>query len=62
MGCALLIDQSLGVRSPQRLRLRAGGPRSPWLRAEYDDVDGRVWKELDMAQLVRHPDFLVVAS
>jgi len=36
--------------------------RSPWLRAEYDDVDGRVWKELDMAQLVRHPDFLVVAS
>jgi len=62
MGSALLVDQSLGLRNPERLRLRAGAPRSPWLRAEYDDVDGRVWKELDMAQLVRHPDFLVVAS
>ncbi len=62
MGCALLVDQSLGLRSPERLRLRPGAPRSPWLRAEYDDVDGRVWKELDMAQLVQHPDFLVVAS
>lgn len=62
MGSALLIDQSLGLRSPERLRLRADAPRLPWLRAEYDDVDGRVWKELDMAQLVRHPDFLVVAS
>jgi twitching motility protein PilI len=62
MGSALLVDKSLGLRSPERLRLRADAPRSPWLRAEYDDVDGRVWKELDMAQLVRHPDFLVVAS
>jgi twitching motility protein PilI len=62
MGSALLIDQSLGLRNPERLRLRAGAPRSPWLRAEYDDVDGRVWKELDMAQLVRHPVFLMVAS
>jgi len=62
MGSALLIDRSLGLRNIERLRLRAGASRSPWLRAEYDDVDGRVWKELDMAQLVRHPDFLVVAS
>jgi len=62
MGSALLVDQSLGLRNPERLRLRTGALGSPWLRAEYDDVDGRVWKELDMAQLVRHPDFLVVAS
>ena len=62
MGSALLVDQSLGLRNPERLKLRTGAPGSPWLRAEYDDVDGRVWKELDMAQLVRHPDFLVVAS
>jgi len=62
MGSALLVDRSLGLRSLERLRLRADAVRSPWLRAEYDDVDGRVWKELDMAQLVRHPDFLVVAS
>jgi twitching motility protein PilI len=64
MGSALLVDQSLGLRNPERLKLRTGAPApgAPWLRAEYDDVDGRVWKELDMAQLVRHPDFLVVAS
>lgn len=62
MGSALLVDQSLGLHSPERLRLREDAPRPPWLKAEYDDADGRVWKELDMAQLVRHPDFLVVAS
>jgi len=62
MGSALLVDQSLGLCSPDRLRLRTGATQAPWLKAEYDGTDGRLWKELDMAQLVRHPDFLVVAS
>jgi len=63
MGSALLVDRSLGLCNPERLRSRAGAAGAPWLKAEHDDVgDGRLWKELDMAQLVRHPDFLVVAS
>ena len=64
LGAALLIDRSLGLRNPEQLKSREGaaGQGSPWLKAEYDDVDGRQWKELDMVQLVRHPDFLGVAA
>ena len=63
LGSALLVDRSLGLRNPGQLKARAvGGQPAPWLKAEYDDVDGRQWKELDMAQLVRHPDFLGVAA
>lgn len=62
MGSALLVDRSLGLLSPERLQLRSGAKQAPWLKAEYDDVDGNLWKELDMAQLVGHPDFVVVAS
>jgi twitching motility protein PilI len=62
MSSALLVDRSLGLLSPERLKLREGATQSPWLKAEYDDVDGKLWKELDMAQLVSHPDFVVVAS
>jgi twitching motility protein PilI len=63
LGSALLVDRSLGLRNPEQLKPRAGsGQPAPWLKAEYDDVDGRQWKELDMVQLVRHPDFLGVAA
>ena len=60
---ALLVDRSLGLRHPAQLRQRAAsGARHPWVKAEYTDANGRAWKELDMPQLVRHPDFLGVAS
>jgi twitching motility protein PilI len=63
LGSALLVDRSLGLRNPEQLQPRAGaGQGAPWLKAEYDDVDGRQWKELDMMQLVQHPDFLGVAA
>jgi twitching motility protein PilI len=63
LGAALLIDRSLGLRNPEQLKPRAAaGQAAPWLKAEYDDVDGKQWKELDMVQLVRHPDFLGVAA
>lgn len=62
MGSALLVDRSLGLRNPERLTFRARSAQSPWLKAEYADTDGTQWKELDLPQLVQHPDFLVVAS
>jgi hypothetical protein len=44
------------------LQARALGAEKPaWLRAEYDDDTGRRWRELDVAALVRDPDFLSVA-
>ena len=62
-GAALLVSRSLGLRNPALLQARAaGGARSPWIRAEYGDAEGRTWKELDVPRLVQHPDFLGVAA
>jgi twitching motility protein PilI len=62
-GAALLVDRSLGLRNPAQLRPRPGdGTQKPWVKAEFTDSDGRDWKELDVSQLVRHPEFLGVAS
>lgn len=62
MASALLVDRSLGLRNPEQLtpvRVGAEG-EAPWLKGEYSDEDGKPWKELDLAQLVQHPDFLAV--
>ena len=60
---ALLIDRSLGLRSPAQLKDQFGdGNAQPWVKAEYADPDGGSWKELDISKLVHHPDFLGVAS
>lgn len=59
---ALLVHRSLGLRNPVELQARALAAEKPaWLRAEYDDDAGRRWRELDVAALVRDPDFLSVA-
>jgi len=64
MGSALLVDRSLGLRSAEQLepRAREPGAAPAWLRAQYGDKDGRQWNELDVAQLVQHPDFLGVGA
>lgn len=63
MGCALLVERSLGLRSDEQLSERPRTePRAPWLRAEYDDVAGGAWRELDLPQLVQDPEFLSVGA
>jgi twitching motility protein PilI len=59
LGAALLVDRSLGLRNPAQLERRKG-PLAGWARAQYADAEGRLWKELDLTQLVQHPDFLGV--
>jgi len=60
---ALLIDRSLGLRNPAQLQPRpAEAGRAAWIRAEYDDETGARWSELDVAELVRHPEFLAVGD
>ena len=61
---ALLIDRSLGLRNPDQLKPRepAAGEAPAWLRGEFEDNEGRSWKELDLPQLVRHADFLTVSA
>ena len=56
---ALLIDRSLGLRNPAQLEKREG-KLPAWVRNQYTDAEGRVWKELDLVQLAQHPDFLGV--
>jgi twitching motility protein PilI len=62
MASALLVDRSLGLRNPEQLKPLEGGAKGamPWLKGEYSDEEGRAWKELDIAKLVQHPDFLGV--
>jgi twitching motility protein PilI len=60
MSAALLVERSLGLRNPDQLKKLAGDP-GPWARAAYEDHEGRQWKELDLPQLVQHPDFLSVS-
>jgi twitching motility protein PilI len=59
LGAALLVDRSLGLRNPAQLERRKGALPA-WARAQYADAEGRIWKELDLTQLVQHPDFLGV--
>jgi twitching motility protein PilI len=63
MGCALLVDRSLGLRNPEQLRpLAPAASRVPWVRAEYGDQEGMRWKELNVAQLVQQPEFLAAGA
>ncbi len=65
LGAALLVDRSLGLRNPAQLKAKeaAGdGAGAAWLKAEYGDEEGRVWKELDLARLVQDQDFLAVGA
>ena len=59
LGAALLVDRSLGLRNPAQLERHEGAPVQ-WARAQYTDAEGRVWRELDLAALAQHPDFLGV--
>jgi twitching motility protein PilI len=61
LGAALLIDRALGLRNPAQLE-RQHATGAPWARAQYADAEGRVWKELDLAALAQHPDFLGVGA
>jgi twitching motility protein PilI len=60
-GAALLVQRSLGLRALEQMTPQSAAAPSPWLRAQYSDAEGRVWKELDVPALVQHPDFLEVS-
>jgi twitching motility protein PilI len=63
-GVALLVDRSLGLLGASQLQPRAaaGAERAPWVKGEHTDAGGREWIELDVPQLIQHPDFLGVAT
>lgn len=63
MRSALLVDRSLGLRDMTEVRLEAEATvGTPWVRAQYADKEQKLWKELDVRQLVQHAAFLSVAA
>jgi twitching motility protein PilI len=61
-GAALLVGRSLGLRALDGLTLQPASDRVPWVRAQYSDGDGRIWKELDVAALLQSAAFLEASS
>ena len=60
-GAALLVERSLGLRNAESLKPYSSASVQPWVRAQYTDPDGTVWKELDMVALVQNEAFLEVS-
>jgi twitching motility protein PilI len=60
-GAALLVECSLGLRHTDSLKPQPSAAVQPWVRAQYTDPEGSVWKELDVAALVQNEAFLEVS-
>jgi twitching motility protein PilI len=61
-GAALLVARSLGLRALGNLTPQSVPTPMPWVRGQYSDAEGRIWKELDVAALVQHETFLEVGA
>jgi twitching motility protein PilI len=57
---ALLVNRMMGLRNVNRMQAEDQAPAHPWINAQFKDTDGRVWKELNVRELVEHPDFLQI--
>lgn len=62
VGAALLVERSLGLRNIEQLAPHADRAGARWVRAQYADADGKLWKELDVAALVQDEAFLEVGQ
>lgn len=60
MSSGLLINGVLGLYREEQLRAENNTARTQWSSAEYLDTQGNRWKQLDVRELVAHPDFLQV--
>jgi twitching motility protein PilI len=58
----LVISRMHGLKNVQVMQATEQAADRPWVGAAYRDGDGRLWRELDMAALVAHDDFLHVAQ
>ena len=66
VNCALLADKLAGLRNADQLSAEPDdeGPaeRPGFAGARWRDADGRVWQEIELAQLAGHEQFLGVAG
>lgn len=61
-GAALLVERSLGLRALGELTPQSAATPMRWVRGQYGDAEGRIWKELDVAALVQHEAFLEASA
>ena len=62
--CAVLIDRLAGLRSADQLTAVAAEEeaRPAFAGARWRDAEGRIWQEIDLAALARHPQFLAISA
>ena len=62
VNAALLIRGTLGLRNISRYTARDDAPGHPWITRRYADESGAEWRDLDFAQLLGTPAFLMVEA
>jgi twitching motility protein PilI len=60
---ALLVKRTLGLRSPESLKLAASMPDGPpWQGSRHTDTEGRDWHYLNVQALLGDPGFLDITA
>ncbi len=60
-GSGLVVSRMLGLRNPELFTPDAqAGQQPPWIKGTFRDPAGALWRELDLAALVREERFLEV--
>ncbi len=60
MNSGLLVDRVLGLFREEQLQTADGETMPQWAMAQYTDDHANGWKQLNVRELVAHPDFLQV--
>jgi twitching motility protein PilI len=62
--CAVLVDRLAGLRNAAQLMAEAAdeGHRPAFAAARWRDAEGRLWQEIDLADLARNEQFLAIAA
>ena len=62
LNAGLIVNKMMGLRNPDLLQRKesSGDVRHPWVAGEYTDAEGNHWRDLNMQELIHHPDFLQV--
>ncbi len=59
----LLVGRMMGLRNPESFtQEQATDPARPWIKAQYRDDVGGIWRELDVDALAKLPQFLEVSA
>jgi twitching motility protein PilI len=58
VNAGLVVSRVIGLRNPEKFQSRPKESEVPWVAGEYVDTEGNVWRELDIRELLTHPDFL----